>query len=110
MKTQVDAKVTIKGEQKSFNLTLDWDGLSEDEMRALAQRSIVIAWQNEHRTANKGEGSWPSENPTVKATDYRIGHTRAPVDPVKLIEAGQFTKEQLEAFAAIIRNKMRAQG
>jgi len=107
MKTELTAKITIKGESKSFPLTIDWDGLKEDEMRALAQRSIVIAWQNKHRTANEGEGEWPSENPEIKATDYRLGtRTQLVKDPVKMLEAGEFTPEQLEAFAAIIRKKL----
>jgi len=107
MKTEVSAKITIQGESKSFNLTIDWDKLAEDEMRALAQRSIVIAWQNKHRVANEGQGEWPNENPTIKATDYRLGvRTQIVRDPVKMIEAGELSPEQLAALADIIKRKM----
>lgn len=107
MKTEVNAKITIKGESKPFNLTIDWDKMTEDELRALAQRSIVIAWQNKHRTANEGKGEWPSENPTIKAVDYRLGvRTQVVRDPVKMIEAGDLSPEQLAALAAIIQRKL----
>ena len=107
MKTNVQAKITIQKEVRPFNLTIDWDGLTEEETRALAQRSIVIAWQNRHRVANEGQGEWPSENPEIKATDYRLG-TRVAVakDPVKMIEAGDLSPEQLAQLADIIRKKL----
>lgn len=111
MKTDVKAKITIQKEARPFNLTIDWDGLSEEEMRALAQRSIVIAWQNRHRVANEGAGEWPTENPEIKATDYRLGvRTTIAKDPVKMIEAGDLSAEQLVALADIIRKKLAQQG
>lgn len=107
MKTTVQAKITIKKEAKPFALTINWDGLSEDEMRALAQRSIVIAWQNKHRVANEGQGQWPDVDPEIKATDYRLGtRTQLVRDPVKMIEAGELSAEQLTQLADIIRKKM----
>lgn len=111
MKTSVNAKITIQKESRPFNLTIDWEGLSEEDMRALAQRSIVIAWQNKHRVANEGSGEWPKDNPEIKATDYRLGvRTQIVRDPVKMLEAGEFTPEQLEHFAKIIRDKMANKG
>lgn len=109
MKTNVNAKITIQKEAKPFNLSIDWDGLSEDDMRALAQRSIVIAWQNKHRVANEGQGEWPTENPEIKAVDYRLG-TRTVIakDPVKMIEAGDLSPEQLKLLADLIKNKLAA--
>ena len=107
MKTEVKAKITIQKESRPFNLTIDWDGLNEDDMRALAQRSIVIAWQNKHRVANEGQGQWPDPDPEIKATDYRLGvRTQLVRDPVKMIEAGELSPEQLKALADIIRKKM----
>lgn len=109
MKTEVTAKITIQKESKSFPLTIDWEGMKEDELRALAQRSIVIAWQNKHRVANEGAGEWPSATPEIKAVDYRLGQRiQIQRDPVKMIEAGEFTPEQLQAFADLIKRKMEA--
>lgn len=111
MKTEVKAKITIQGESRPFNLTIDWDKMQEDDIRALAQRSIVIAWQNRHRVANEGAGEWPSENPEIKATDYRLGvRTQIAKDPVKMVEAGELSPEQLAQLAEIIKRKMAAQG
>lgn len=99
MKTTVNAKITIQKESKPFNLTIDWDGLTEDEMRALAQRSIVIAWQNKHRVANEGAGEWPDTDPNIKATDYRLGvrtHT------VKTLKVEEMTPDQLAHYTKLI--------
>lgn len=107
MKTTVNAKITIQKESKPFNLTINWDGLTEDEMRALAQRSIVIAWQNKHRVANEGQGQWPDVDPEIRAVDYRLGtRTQLVRDPVKMIESGELSPEQLSALADIIRKKL----
>lgn len=109
MKTEVKAKITIQKEARPFNLTIDWDGLSEEDLRALAQRSIVIAWQNKHRVANEGSGEWPNKDPSIKATDYRLGvRTQLVRDPVKMIEAGELSADQLKQLADIIRKKMGA--
>ena len=107
MKTTVNAKITIQKESKPFALTINWEGLNEEDMRALAQRSIVIAWQNKHRVANEGSGEWPAENPEIKALDYRLGvRTQLVRDPVKMIEAGELSADQLKQLADIIRKKM----
>lgn len=108
MKTEVSAKITIAKESKSFNLTIDWDGLAEEDMRALAQRSIVIAWQNKHRTANEGSGEWPKENPSIKAVDWKLGsRVQVQRDPVKMIEAGELSKEELERLSKLIAQKLK---
>ena len=110
MKTNVDAKITIKGVSREFPLTIDWDGLDLEDMRAMAQRSLVIAFQNGKRTANKGEGEWPTPAQcNIKAVDHKIG-SRAKVerDPVKLIEAGALSAEQLAQLAKLIASKQAA--
>ena len=112
MRTNVNAKITIAKVTKEFPLTIEWEGLSQEDMRAMAQRSLVIAFQNKHRTANKGAGSWPTTAEcSVKATDYRVG-TRAVVerDPVKIVQAGELSADQLKELADIIRKKQAALG
>lgn len=110
MKTNVNAKITIQKVTKEFPLVIDWDGLSTEDMRLMAQRSLVIAYQNKHRTADKGAGKWPTAAElNVKALDYRVG-TRAQVerDPVKIVTAGELSAEQLAQLAEIIRKKQAA--
>ena len=102
MKVTVETQLTIAKVEKKFNLTIDFDGATQDDYTAWAVRTLTIAWANKHRTANKGAGSWPTEEaPVLKATDWRIG-VRAPavIDPVKLITA--FSAEELEKYAKLI--------
>lgn len=99
MKTELKAKITIQKESRSFNLTIDWGKMTDEEMRALAQRSIVIAWQNKHRVANEGSGQWPAENPCINAVDYRLG-TRTTT--VKTLQVDEMTVEQLAHYAQLI--------
>jgi hypothetical protein len=110
MKTQVSANITIAGIKRLFVFTIDWDGLSKEDERALAQRSIIIAAQNAHRTANKGAGSWPTEAQCqLKATDWVIG-VRTPVerDPVKIVDKGELDMAQLKELEAIVARKLAA--
>ena len=111
MKTTVNAKITIKNVTRVFPITIDWDGLKPDDERAMAQRTIVISKQNRHRTANKGEGTWPTEAEcNIKATDFLIGsRLQVERDPVKIIEAGDLSLDQLTQLAALIKTKMAAQ-
>lgn len=53
-------------------LTINWDGMTEDEVRALAAQSLVIKLQGNWRR----DKAIP-ETAEVKAVDYKIG-TRAP--------------------------------
>jgi hypothetical protein len=109
MKTTVNAKITIQAVSKSFPLTIDWDGMSQEDERALAQRSIVIAWQNRHRVANNGQGEWPSENPSIKAVDYRLGvRVQTVRDPVKMVEAGELDEAALLNLQRAIERKIAA--
>ncbi len=110
MKTQVVAGITIAKVTREFTFTIDWDGVTQEDLQAWATRSIVIAKQNQHRTANKGAGSWPTEAEcNIKATDFRIGVRRPVVqDPVKLIEGGSLSTEELDRLGKLIAQKLAA--
>lgn len=111
-KTTVNAKITIKGETKQFALSIDWEGMQPEEVQALAQRSIVIAYQNRKRIANEGNGEWPtSETPSIRAVDYRLGTRVQTVrDPVKMVEAGELDVNALTALREAIERKLAARG
>ena len=79
--TFVSASTTIDKVVHKSNVTIDWSGMTDDEMQALAQRSIIIRKQNADRT----NGVIPPERYTIKATDYKIG-TRAVKTPPTLAE------------------------
>jgi hypothetical protein len=79
--TFVSASTTVDKVIHKSNVTIDWTGMSDDEMQALAQRSIIIRKQNADRT----NGVIPLERYTIKATDYKIG-MRAVKTPLTLAE------------------------
>ena len=111
-KTTVNAKITIKNITKQYALSIDWEGMQPEEVQALAQRSIVIAFQNQKRVANNGEGGWPaSETPSIRAVDYRLGTRVQQVrDPVKMVEAGELDVSALTALREAIERKLAARG
>jgi len=99
--TEVSTKVTKDAEAPiKTNLVIDWEGLTEDEMRAMAQAALIVKWQGQART------NGIPVDATIKATDYRVG-TRAPKKVLTL-------QEQLDALTPEQRKelleKMLAQG
>lgn len=70
--TNVSAKTTIDKVSHHTNLTIDWNGVSEEQVQALAQRSIVIKWQNDNRT----NGRVPETSEKIEALDYVLGVRR----------------------------------
>ena len=67
--THVSASTKINKVAHKSNVTIDWTGMTDDDLQALAQRSILIRWQN----ANRLQEVIPEANCTLKAVDYRIG-------------------------------------
>lgn len=66
--TTVSTKVTKDAEAPiKTALTIDWDGMTDDDTRALAQSAMIVKWQGRART-----NGIPTEE-TIKATDYRVG-------------------------------------
>lgn len=80
--TLVTANTKINGANHKSNVTIDWTGVTDDQMQALAQRSLIIRKQNADRLA----GVIPNERYTLKAADYVLGK-RTPAQPVDIREA-----------------------
>lgn len=82
--TFVSAKTTVNKLEHISHVTIDWKGMTDDDIQAMAQRSLIIRWQN----ANRTKEVIPNERVTLKATDYRLG-TRlvAPVSLDKALDA-----------------------
>lgn len=80
--TKVSTKPSKDGEAVETNLTLNWDGMTEDDLRALAQQALIVKLQGTWR-----KGTIPTEA-TVNVVDHKVG-TRAP------------KKTLLEQFAAM---------
>ncbi len=60
-------KSKVKVEPIKTKLVIDWDGLTDDEMRAMAQAALIVKWQGNART-----NGIPA-TAEIKATDYKIG-------------------------------------
>lgn len=70
-KVSVSTKADAKAEAVRTNLTLDWEGCSPEDIRALAQQALVVKLQGNWR-----RNGIPTDT-TVKVSDHKVG-TRAP--------------------------------
>ena len=96
--TTVKTKPDARSEAIETNLTIDWDGMTEEDTRALAQQALVVKLQSNWRN-----GTIPSGDHEVKATDFRVGvrAPRGPVDPVALFK--NMSPEEQAAYLAKIQ-------
>ncbi|MFI5423032.1 MAG: hypothetical protein ACHQWH_03730 [Nitrososphaerales archaeon] len=94
--TKIDCSTKAAGTDTAAvktHLTINWEGMEQADLIALAQQTIVIKVQAAWRRAE----SIPGEV-TINAKDYKVG-TRAvkqAADPVEL--AKKMTPEQLAAL------------
>lgn len=102
LETFVSANTTIDKVKHVSNVTISWEGITIDQLQALAQRSIVIRKQNEDRLA----GVVPEPSYTIKASEYAIGARRQA--PVKSLDKqiSELTPEQLLKLQALIAQKL----
>lgn len=103
--TFVTASTKVNNVNHKSHVTIDWTGMTDDDVQALAQRSLIIRKQNADRTA----GIVPPERYTIKATDYKLGARvpKQPVSPEQII--AQLSEEEairlLEKRLAILQAK-----
>jgi hypothetical protein len=60
------------------NLTIDWESMAADDIRALAQQALIVKLQSAWR-----KNGIPAGDHTVNAADYKVG-VRAPRTPQTL--------------------------
>lgn len=79
VRTKLDARATTKTESA---ITIDWSTVSDDDLRKLAAKTVIIAAQAEWRA----DGSIP-QSATLNAHDYAnpARKPRGPVDVKKLL-------------------------
>jgi hypothetical protein len=65
--TEVQTRPQAGKEAVTTNLTIDWDGMTEDDLRALAQQSLIVKLQGQWR-----RDVIPTEL-TVKAIEHKVG-------------------------------------
>lgn len=92
VRTKLDARATNKTESA---VTIDWSKISEDDLRKLAAKTVIIAAQSEWRA----EGAIP-ETVTLDAHAY-ANPTRKPRGPVdvKALLAKMTPEERAELLA-----------
>lgn len=91
---EVDTRANKDSEVITTNLSINWEGMSNDDLIALAQQTIVI----------KLQGAWRKNGiPTelkVNATEHKVG-VRAPRSPQSLDSLlAKLTPEQRAELAA----------
>jgi hypothetical protein len=93
--TEVDTKPSKDAESIKTNLTIVWDGMSEDDVRALAQQALVVKLQSGWR-----KNGVPSGDFTVNASEFKVGSraARKPADVFSLVAT--LTPEQKAALLA----------
>lgn len=76
--TEVTTKPSAGAEGVTTNLTINWEGMSEDDVRALAQQALIVKVQGQWR-----KDGIPAGDHTINAVDYKPG-TRAARKPADL--------------------------
>lgn len=92
--TEVTTRPAAGAEPVKTNLTLNWDGMTEDDLRALAQQALIV----------KLQGSWRKngipEEVTVNVVEHKVG-TRAARGPVNIASAvANLSDEEKQALLA----------
>lgn len=68
---EVSTKADARAEAVTTKLTIDWEGISQEEIRAMAEQALVVKLQGNWR-----KNGIPAEV-TVKASDYKPGTRQA---------------------------------
>lgn len=93
--TKVTTKPSAGGEKVETNLTINWEGMTDADVQALAQQALIV----------KLQGGWrkhgiPTGDVTINATEYKVG-TRAPKKPADIAAMFQaLSPEEKAAFLA----------
>lgn len=97
MNKTVNTKLDARAEKVQTSLTLNFDGVTQEQLQELAARSAIIAWQAKVRS----EGVIPTEA-TFNVAEVFEKKPRGPVDPVQAARnaLAKMTDEERAAFLA----------
>ena len=103
-KHEVETRLTKGGKSYATKLTLDWAGVSEDEMQEMAARSVIINAQRIYRDA----GKVPTGEHTEKVRDLLDGKRPPRVISVERLaaDAGKMKPEEVAELVKAL-NKLR---
>lgn len=100
----ISTKPDARAEKVNTALTINWEGVSEEQLRAMAQQSLVVKLQSNLRRAFEKDNAAIPATLTVNAKDYVVG-SRAPkksaFDTV-MASLGNLTQEQKDALRATL--------
>lgn len=88
--TTVSTKANKDADAIDTRLTLNWEGMTEADLRALAQQALIVKLQGGWR-----KNGIPTEA-TVNVADHKVG-TRAP-KTAKELDVNALTPEQKQAL------------
>ena len=92
---EVDTRPAAGAESVKTNLTVNWEGMEADDIRALAQQALIVKLQGKWR-----KDGIPNGDHTVNAVEYKIG-VRAKREPQTLEQMlAKCTPEQIAAALA----------
>lgn len=97
----VKTKLNAASEAVTTDLTINWEGMTPEDVQALAQQALIVKWQAKVR---KDESGVIPATATVLATDYKVG-TRAPKKTL-LEQATAMSPEQLAAFIKQLQERV----
>lgn len=93
--TEVTTRPSAGAEGIVTNLTINWEGMTPEDLQALAQQALVVKLQGAWR-----KGEIPKGDHTVNAVDYKVG-VRAPRQKESLESlVGKLTAEEKAALIA----------
>lgn len=103
-KHEIETRLTKNGKAHATKLTLDWAGVSEDEMQEMAARSVIINAQRIYRDA----GKVPTGEHTEKVRDLLDGKRPPRVISVERLaaDAGKMKPEEVAELVKAL-NKLR---
>lgn len=91
---EVSTKADARAEATTTNLTIDWEGMSPEDVRALAQQALVVKLQSGWRKNGIPDAV------TVKAVEHKVGARQPRKAPDLLALVGSLTPEQKAALLA----------
>lgn len=92
---KVSTKPDARSEAQVTMLTIDWEGISPEEIRAMAEQALVVKLQGNWR-----KNGIPAEV-TVKAADYKPGTRHAATGKGNILAAiEKMTPEEKAALLA----------
>lgn len=94
--TTVKTKANARSEAVESTVIISWENMTQEDIIALAQQSLIIKLQGQWRNAN----AIPSGEVKVNATDFKVG-VRAPKKPADIMAlVGKLSAEERAALLA----------